>query len=249
MGKRKRIIVIDTEATPIVPMGDKVDPQKMRVYDVGYIIKDKRTPHVYAERSFVCGDIMFDPRDYMKSAYYAEKLPQYRMNYHDGGEWSIQSFRNCYKQFHRDCKEYDIKEIWAFNCRFDAQALDATIQDNSNGYIKRFAPRGVKWCDLWRLAGEHIANTAAYNEWAYTHGFYGETGIAKTGVEPITAYLRGETDFTERHTALDDARHEAAILDYLRYRHYKTPDKWGNGYTQAMKYAKEHGHYKPKNAR
>ena len=108
MGKRKKIIVLDTEATPIVPMGDKVDPRKMRVYDVGYIVKDKKTPTVYVERSFVCGDIMFDPRDYMRSAYYANKLPQYRDACNDGGEWAIHSFRDVSEAFEADLKEYGL---------------------------------------------------------------------------------------------------------------------------------------------
>lgn len=249
MGKRKRIIVLDTEATPIVPIGDKVDPRKMRVYDVGYIVKDKKTPTVYVERSFVCGDIMFDPRDYMRSAYYADKLPKYRASYNDGGEWAIHSFRDVYQQFRADCKEHDVTEVWAFNCRFDAIALDATIADNSNGYITKFTPKGVKWCDLWRLAGDTITKTAKYNEWCYAHGFYSNAGIARTNVETITAFLTGDTSFTERHTALDDARHEAAIMDYLRHRHYTTPDSWGDGWRSAGDYAKRTGHYIPKNQR
>lgn len=249
MGQRKHIIVIDTEATPVVPMGDKVDPRKMRVYDVGYIVKDKLTPTVYAERSFVCGDIMFDPRDYMRSAYYAEKLPQYRASYNDGGEWSINSFRDVYNQFNEDCKKYDISEVWAFNCRFDAIALDSTIEDNSNGYITRFIPKDARWCDIWRLVGDTITKTAAYNEWAYSHGFHSDAGIARTNVETVTAYLTQDINFAERHTALDDARHEAAIMDHLRFRHYKTPDKWGSGYVSAMKYAKRTGHYIPRDQR
>lgn len=249
MGKRKKIIVLDTEATPIVPMGDKVDPRKMRVYDVGYIVKDKKTPTVHVERSFVCGDIMFDPRDYMRSAYYANKLPQYRAAYNDGGEWAIHSFRDVYKAFKDDCKEYDVKEVWAFNCRFDTVALDATIADNSNGYIQKFTPAGVKWCDLWRLVGETITNTAKYNEWCYQRGLYSAAGIARTNVETVTAYLTQDETFTERHTALDDARHEAAIMDYLRYRHYTTPDKWGDGWRSAGDYAKATGHYIPKDQR
>lgn len=53
MGKRKTVIVIDTETAPVAPMGDKVDAKRMRVYDMGYIVRDKYTGEVYAERSFV----------------------------------------------------------------------------------------------------------------------------------------------------------------------------------------------------
>lgn len=248
-GKRKKILVIDTEATPIVPMGNKVDPLKMRVYDVGYIIKDKKTPTVYVERSFVVGEYMFAGQDYMASAYYGEKLPQYRHNYQDGGEWEVRSLTHVWEQLKKDCKEWGITEAWAFNCGFDARVLDATIFDHSRGCIKHFLPYGVKWYDIWRLVGNYITNTAKYNEWAYANGLYSAAGIAKTNVEAVTRYLTGDTEFAERHTALDDARHEAAIIDYLRYRHYKTPDKWGDGWRTAYNYAKQTGHYIPKERR
>ena len=91
-GKCKTVIVLDTETTPIVKMGDVVDAHKMRVYDMGYIVRDKYTGEVYAERSFVCTDIFFSGRQYMDNAYYTDKLPQYYAGIATGGEWMPVSF-------------------------------------------------------------------------------------------------------------------------------------------------------------
>ena len=152
MGKKKVIAVVDTETCPVAPMAPgEVDPRKMRVYDLGYIIGEKRG-NVLCERSFVIADWFFDPRRYMDSAYYGEKLPQYRANYMTGGEWEIISFADAYKQFRADCKEYDVSEAWAYNCRFDALTLNESTKDASRGFNKFFLPYGVKWFDLWKLA-------------------------------------------------------------------------------------------------
>ena len=248
MGKKKIIAVIDTETCPIAPMTKgEVDPRKMRVYDLGYIIGEKRG-NVLCERSFVIADWFFDPRRYMDSAYYGEKLPQYRANYMTGGEWEIVSFADAYKQFRADCKEYGVSEAWAYNCRFDALTLNESTKDASRGFSRFFLPYGVKWFDIWKLA-ELITGTAGYNEWAHAHGYVSAAGIAKTGVETLTRYLFGDEEFCERHTALDDARHEWDIIQYLKYRHYATPKTWGQGFRAAMTYSKAHGYYVSKSKR
>lgn len=247
MGRKKVVAVVDTETCPIAPMGKQVDPRKMRVYDAGYIIGEKRG-NILVERSFVIADWFFSARDYMSSAYYGEKLPQYRAGYYDGGEWRIVSFRQFFETFRADCKQYGVAEAWAYNCRFDAVTLDESTTDASGAFIRQFLPDGMPWRDLWKLA-ELITGTTGYNEWAQAHGYTTNAGIAKTNVEILTRYLFGNNDFVERHTALDDARHEWDILQYLKYRHYATPKTWGNGFRAAERYSKAHGYYIPKSER
>lgn len=244
MSKKKIVAIIDTETCPVAPMAkDEVDPHKMRVYDIGWIIGEKRG-NVLVERSFVIADWFFHPRGYMKSAYYANKLPQYRDGYNDK-EWTIVSMHEAWEQFKQDCKHYNVTEAWAFNCKFDAITLNESVRDASGGFVKYFTPYGVEWRDLWKLA-EIITGTVGYNEWAHAHGYVSDAGIAKTNVEIITRYLFGDNEFIERHTALDDARHEWDILQYLKYRHYATPKTWGNGWRAAYNYSKAHGLYVPK---
>lgn len=245
-GKRKTVIVLDTETAPIMPMGDIVDAKRMRVYDMGYIVRDKWSGEVYAERSFVCADTFFNGREYMTSAYYAEKLPQYYAGIATGGEWEPMSFASAFKQFHEDCETWGVSEVWAYNARFDRDALNATCKDVSAGMLETFT--ALKWRDIWTYA-QGITGTNRYCEWATAHGYVSDAGIPKTGVEVLIKYLHDDNDFAERHTALDDARHESNILSLCLARGWKQPKTLGNGYRAAMAWAKQTGHYIPKEKR
>ena len=244
----KTVIVLDTETAPVVKMGEGgvVDANKMRVYDLGYIVRDKYTGEVYAERSFVCADTFFNGRRFMDSAYYAEKLPQYYAGIATGGEWEPVSFADAYKTFREDCETFGVSEMWAYNSQFDEKALNATCKDVSAGMVETFT--NLRWRDIWRYA-ECITGTARYGEWAAAHRYLTDAGIPRTGVEYLIKYLDGDTGFSERHTALDDARHESRILSLCLARRKKQPTKAGRGYLAAMRWAKATGHYIPKSER
>lgn len=250
MGKRKTVIVIDTEATPIAPMGDVVDAKRMRVYDMGYIVRDKYSGEVYAERSFVCADTFFNGREYMNSAYYADKLPQYYAGIATGGEWDPVAFSKAFRRINNDIETFGVTELWAYNARFDRDTLDATTKDISAGTLFKFNELHpeVEWRDIWRYA-QCITGTNRYCEWATAHGYVSDAGIPKTGVETLIKYLNDDSEFSERHTALDDARHESRILSLCLARGGKQPKKLGNGYRAAMLWAKQTGHYIPKDKR
>ena len=248
--KRKAVIIFDSETAPIVPLGNIVDAKHMRVYDMGYIVRNKWSGEVYAERSFVCADTFFNGRDFMNSAYYAKKLPQYYAGIATGGEWEPVAFASAVRTLIDDINTWGVREIWAYNSRFDLEALNATLKDVSAGIVRDLAELSpsVKWRDIWTFA-QCITGTARYCEWATAHGYVSATGIPRTGVEYLIKYLDGDTAFGERHTALDDARHESRIFSLCLRSHVKQPDKMGNGYRAAMAWAKQTGHYVPKNKR
>ena len=252
MGKRKRkaVLIFDSETAPIAPMGDVVDAKRMRVYDMGYIVRDKYSGEVYAERSFVCADTFFNGRDYMTSAYYADKLPQYYAGIATGGEWKPVAFASAVRCMIDDVQTWGASEIWAYNARFDMDALNATLKDVSAGIVREFGEicPGVRWRDIWTFA-QVITGTAKYCEWATENGFVSDAGIPRTGVEFLIKYLDSNADFAERHTALDDARHESRIFSLCLATHAKQPAKMGNGYRAAMAWAKQTGHYIPKDKR
>lgn len=250
MGKRKAVIVLDTETAPIMPMGDIVDAKRMRVYDMGYIVRDKHSGEVYAERSFVCADTFFNGRDFMTSAYYADKLPQYYAGIATGGEWTPVAFAKALRSLISDVDTWGVREIWAYNARFDSDALDATIKDVSAGVAETLSDvcPSVEWRDIWTYA-QVITGTNRYCEWATANGFVSDAGIPRTSVEFLIKYLDANADFTERHTALDDARHESRIFSLCLATHAKQPKKLGNGYRAAMAWAKQTGHYVPKDKR
>lgn len=244
---RKFVVVLDTETAPIVgcPNDGNAHPELSRVYDFGYTIVPKRgsVSDTVVSRSFVITDTFTDPM-LMNSAYYKDKLPQYRegARFDGKGEWNAVSFLEAWTQFKRDCKQFGVTEVWAYNARFDRTALNATIAAYSGGYARFFTPYGVKWFDLW-VAAQRITGTVRYVDWCYAHDMVTPSGNPKTSVESVTAYLNDDIDFAERHTALDDAMHEAAILERLyRYSHTSNPKTLGNGWRAAARIAKEKGY-------
>ena len=70
------MIVLDTETAQIGGATGRPRPQDSRVYDLGYTIVDTKTLDVVASRSFAIIDT-FANVQLMRSAYYANKLPQY----------------------------------------------------------------------------------------------------------------------------------------------------------------------------
>ena len=65
---KKYFIVLDTETMNSI--------EQPLCYDIGWVVCD-RDGNIYERRSFVVAETFIDMKDTMKSAYYAEKIPQY----------------------------------------------------------------------------------------------------------------------------------------------------------------------------
>lgn len=239
----RKFIVLDTEAVGIVSRENPV-PEEMRVYDVGFIVAD-RDGIVYQQESFADVPRLLQRDVYtgknarsVESAYYAEKLPQYWAGLRSG-KWDIASFYDIHKAVCDAIKEWDVKDIWAYNAKFDRSALNATMAECSNGYRRFFMPYGVQWRDIWGAASECITNTKSYVKWCNANGYMSEKGNPQTSAEIVYRYLTGNHDFVECHTALQDCEIELAILLKCFKAKKKKPKSLGNGWRNASKLAKE----------
>ena len=231
----RKFLVLDTETAPVVKRKDnEVLPEDMRVYDLGYIVADK-TGMTYDKHSIVITDTFYNDK-LMNSAYYAEKLPQYRAGI--GTLWEPMSFLAAYKQLRQVIKEHGIKDVWAYNVNFDRRSLNATIDDYSKGFQPWFFPYGVRFRDIWDLAGNTICNTQKYVLWCIEHGFVSEKGNPQTSAEVVYRYLTENADFIEQHTALSDCEIELNIFLRAMARHPKRPKTCGQGWRPVSKLAK-----------
>ena len=104
----EKILIIDTETTNTI--------EDALVYDVGYIVADY-DGNIYHRDSFVNADIFCD-KELMSSAYFVEKIPQYWKEI-KRGERTLTSFRKIMWTLRHVMKDYDIKKVYAYNCRFD----------------------------------------------------------------------------------------------------------------------------------
>lgn len=202
-------ITIDTETAPIVP-SDKVDPNNMLVYDIGYIVHDIKG-NVIEKRSFVVGDIFFGESQKMQSAYYADKIPKY-LEEIQRGERIVLPFRTIMNIIHDDIKKYDVTIINAYNTYFDL-----TVLNNTARYLniaKYFFPYDVIFWDTMKMIS--VLTGKKYDRYCHENGFITSTGRSKKSAEVVYRYISGQNDFIEEHRAYDDVIIELEIYKKCR---------------------------------
>lgn len=230
------IIVLDTEGTNKIKAANGNIAETALVYDIGWLVADKKTGEVLDRYSFVNTDIFFRD-DLMKNAYYADKLPQYHDNL--GEWWTPLSFLTIKKIFANVCRDYQVKQIWAYNARYDRTALNNTCAELSNGFCKFFSPFGIKWVDIWDFAGKSICSTSKFIKWTIENGYVTPKGNPQTGAEVVYRYITQNADFVEQHTALCDCEIEHEILRACLNRKTGQPKTMGSGWRYAAKKKKE----------
>ena len=236
MSKRTKFIVIDTETVDTVKRKDgKPNPSNALVYDAGWVVADADGT-IYERRSFVNLDVLAR-RELMETAYYADKLPLYWSGLNV--TWQPTDTKTIWRTLANDCKEYDVKELYAYNSRFDEQALNSTIRHMSNGWRNFFAPYKTVWRDVWAMAGETICASKKYVRWCDVNGFITQSGNPSTSAETVYRYICGNLNFEEQHTALSDAEIELAILLKARKYWRKLSGKTGDGWRDAARIYRE----------
>lgn len=209
------VMVLDTETTSTNPSAGIV-PDLMRVYDLGFIVVDTTNDFNLVEsRNYAFMETFADAR-IMATAYYRDKLPWYYEGMRQGVMAQV-PIKDALESFDAICKEYDVAQVWAYNCRFDFSALNTTVASASNGWKRNWFPQGVEVLDIMSSAIDLICN-ADYCDWARSHNLVTPRGNVRATAETVYNYVAGvlhderEDFYTENHTALDDARIESRIL-------------------------------------
>lgn len=233
----RNFIVLDTEGVDTIKRSasDGVHPETSLFYDFGYIVVNGKTFDILERHSFVNSDVFFDT-SLMASAYYAEKLPQYYNGL--AKEWMIADTKAIWDCFCDSVKVHSVKDIYAYNARYDMTITNNTIKTVSNGFRKFFAPYGTQWRDIWDYAGYTITNTKKYVKWCIANGFVSDKGNPSTSAETVYQYLTHDVSFKEAHTALSDCEIELEILKTCKKRKDKKPKTKGQGWRNASKIAK-----------
>ena len=212
-------IVIDTETCPVDKSIDKVDPYNMFVYDIGWAVVDKRG-NVYETYSFVNADIYLGEKSLMRSAYYADKLPQYEKDIAEGTR-KLATMAIIRKILLESIKRYNVKQIYAHNMRFDYGTLNNTQRWTSKSKYRYFFPFGVEICDTLRMSRDVLGNMPTYKKFCAENGYLDRRGKPRFTAEIIYRFITGENDFIESHTGLEDVMIEKDILAYCFRQHKK----------------------------
>lgn len=211
-------IVLDTETCPL-EQTDEVTPWNMFVYDIGWAIVDKRGK-VYKTQSFINADIFLDEKELMKSAYYSEKIPKYWEDIKSGIR-QLKSFYNIRKQLLEDIAEYEVKEIYAHNMRFDYGTLQNTQRWLTKSKYRYFFPKGIEICDTLKMARQVLKDSKMYRVWCEQNGYITKNNQCRFSAEVLYRYITSNDDFIESHTGLEDVMIEKDILAYCYSRHKK----------------------------
>lgn len=225
MDKRINYLIgLDTETCNGIVNGDKLDLSQSIVYDLGWAITDKKG-RIYKTRSFVIAEVFCGMSDVMTSAYYAEKIPNYWKEI-KSGQRTLASFWTVWKTFKQDAKEYNVKNFFAHNARFDLNALNNTVRYLSKSKYRYFFPYNAEIWDTLKMARQTIGKQVNYKRYCVNNSFMTAHKVPQVRLtaEILYRYISGNIEFSESHTGLEDVLIETKIMAHC-FRQHKKMDK------------------------
>lgn len=229
MGKIKKYMVLDTETTR--PFIEGVDTNGMifpMVYDIGYVIVDKKGV-VYKKVNRVVQEIFYN-KPMMSKAFFSDKYDGYLKAIQEG-KLVADSWNNIMNMIQTDLQECEC--MVAYNSAFDNRAIKKTaeyikslynntldryyekvtyVTVNFGDKLKNGKPMKNDIIDLWGLCCKYLINNDRYKQFCVDNEYVSEAGNYRTGAEIVYRYLFKDNEFIEDHTALSDAQIEAQIL-------------------------------------
>ena len=212
MSRRKEMfLVIDTETCNTV--------EQPLPYDIGFAICD-RMGNIAEERSYVVAETFLDMKDTMKSAYFAEKIPQYWEDIKNGSR-EIKSIYKIRKEVKDLMKKYNVKKVGAYNMVFDKRALNNVMIYTTKSSCRWFFPFGTEFFCIWHLATQTLLQQKTFFKMAEKNDWFSEKGNLLTNAEVTYNYIKKMSDFKESHTGLEDVRIEIEIMAHCFRQHKK----------------------------
>lgn len=212
MSRRKEMfLVIDTETCNTV--------EQPLPYDIGFAICD-RMGNIAEERSYVVAETFLDMKDTMKSAYFAEKIPQYWEDIKNGSR-EIKSIYKIRKEVKDLMKKYNVKKVGAYNMGFDKRALNNVMRYTTKSFCRWFFPFGTEFFCIWHLATQTLLQQKTFFKMAEKNDWFSEKGNLLTNAEITYNYIKKMSDFKEEHKGLEDVRIEIEIMAHCFRQHKK----------------------------
>lgn len=214
------IMMMDTEAANTLMREDgSLDMTSVFVYDIGWQVTDKRG-FLYEQKSYIVKEIFFDEAALMKSAYYANKIPQYLKDIAEDKR-IVASYYNIRKDFIETMQRYETNTVCAHNARFDYNATNTTERWLTKSKYRFFLPYGTEVWDTLKMARDVVSHTPTYIKFCDENGFMTKhkTPRPRLTAEILYRYITGNLEFEESHTGLEDVDIERQILAYCFAKH------------------------------
>ena len=215
-------ILLDTEtANTIVEDDGKLDMMYVLPYDFGFKVIDT-IGREYETFSFVNSDIFYHEKELMKSAYYADKIPQYENDILNGTRIVANTYE-IRKTFCEMIEKYSCQFVMAHNSRFDYRACNNIIRWTTKSKYRYFFPKDIEIWDTLKMARDVLGKMPTYIDFCFENGFV--TKHAKPQpqytAEVIYRYITNDLDFVEEHKGIEDVEIELEIYRYLKSQHKK----------------------------
>lgn len=203
------------------------------IYDVGGMVVDKRG-RIYDSFSFVIEDIFMKERDLMNSAYYSNKIPSYWQGIWNN-ERKVVSFMEMRQYVLNIMRQYNIKDVAAYNAFFDKNALNTTLRWLTKSQYRYFFPYDTNFICIWNMACQTICQRKTYKEFCIKNELFSGNGHGtnkkarniSTSAENVYRYLILDPNYSEEHKGLEDVQIEAYIFKRCFETHMAMP--YGKG--------------------
>ena len=204
-------LVIDTETTGTL--------EKPIIYDLGGAIID-RYGNVYETFSFVIKEMWHDNWEMLRSAHYAEKLPNYQKELILGIR-ELVTYYQAKQHIENLCEKYNVKAIMAHNAAFDYRATRNTQKFLTDGKYSTFLPYEIEIWDTMKMARDVIATKKSYIKFCQENDYMTNhtPSRVKVTAEVLYRFISGDNEFIEKHTGLEDVLIEKEIFAYCVKQH------------------------------
>lgn len=202
MRKNQYFIVLDTETANSInfPLP----------YDLGYKVMNRKGD-IVETRSLCIYEIYVEQKEMMKTAYYAEKLPQYEVELQKG-ERKLVRLYTARQMILSDMEKYNTNIVYAYNMNFDKRALNNDQKFITKNRYYYFFPYGTEFRCIWHMACQVLLARPSYIKFALKNGYVSAKGNILTNAECCYRYLTKDTEFNEAHRGIEDVNIEAEIL-------------------------------------
>ena len=194
------VAVIDTETATL--WGE--------VFDFGMVIVNSKGTEV-ARYDAIVQEVYDDVRT-MEKAFYFNKVDSFYEPNLRCKRMVKKSWRTICVEVSALCAKHRVSVVSAYNLAFDRRVIAATNK-KYNGF-SMFA-KGTKELCLWKFACTTELQSTEFEELAVKMGWVSEAGNLRTNAEVAYKFMTGQLDFSESHTALDDALIELELMKLL----------------------------------
>lgn len=196
------------------------------VYDIGGVVADRRG-NIYEKFSFVIRDIFVLERELMRTAYYADKIPEYVYSLRNGDREMV-DFYQARRHILNLMEQYNIHDVAAYNAHFDRNALNITQRWLTKSKSRYFFPHNTNFICIWNMACQTICQRKTYKEFCEANQYISKRGTNySTSAETVYKYLTINPDFIEEHKGFDDVLIETYIMRRCFESHKKMPNGKG----------------------